>query len=66
MKILTYVPLTKAQEATIGAFESVEVRTALIKPVVVATFQTFQTQEVKVSINEDGVIVNIYVEGMKP
>lgn len=62
MYIKTYVDLTPAQEHTLEAFKKVVVRTALFKPLVLATFETFQAQKVKVVIDDIGVIQNIYVE----
>ncbi len=62
MKITTYVNLTPAQENTLDALETVIVRTALIKPSVVATIRTFQAQEVKLTIDADGIIENVEVK----
>jgi hypothetical protein len=62
VKITSYVELTPAQEKTIEALETVTVRTALIKPVVVATVRTFQAQEVKLTIDADGIIENVEVK----
>ena len=62
MKIIAYVPLTPAQEKTLDALERVEVRTSLLKPTVVATVITFQGQEVKLTIDADGVIQHVNVQ----
>lgn len=62
MKITSYVELTAAQEKTIEALETVVVRTSLIKPTVVATVRTFQAQEVKLTIDADGIIENVEVQ----
>ncbi len=62
MKILSYVELTPAQERVLNDLENVTVRTALIKPVVVATVRTFQAQAVKLVIDEAGVIQNVMLE----
>lgn len=59
MKILTYAELSPAQEKAIEGFQDVVVKNALAKPYVVATFTTFQAQEVRVTLSEDGVIENI-------
>lgn len=62
MNITSYIPLTRAQERTLHAFEgveaNVEVKTSLIAPAVVATFNTFQGQYVKVTMDENGVIIH--------
>ena len=62
MKITSYVELTPAQEKTIEALERVTVRTSLIRPTVVATIRTFQVQEVKLTIDADGVITSTEVQ----
>ena len=62
MKITSYVELTPAQEHTLDAFKSVVVRTALLTPTVVATFSTFQVQDVKVTIDQNGVIESVMVD----
>ena len=62
MKITSYVDLTPAQEKTIEALETVTVRTSLIKPTVVATIRTFQVQEVKLTIDANGVITGAEVQ----
>jgi len=59
MKIISHVPLTKSQEATIESFEKVEVRTSLIEPTIIATFTTLELQEIKVTINSLGIIENV-------
>ena len=59
MKILTFVDLTPAQIKTIEAFESLVVRATLIKPNVLATFTTFQAQDVKIAIDQNGVIESV-------
>lgn len=59
MKITTYVELTPAQEHTLQDFQSVVVRAELPDPVVVATFHTFQAQDVKVTIDKNGVIKSV-------
>jgi hypothetical protein len=61
MKTTSYVKLTPAQESTLDALETVTVRTALVKPAVVATIRTFQAQEVKLTIDADGIIENVEV-----
>jgi len=40
----------------------VTVRTALIRPVVVATVRTFLAQEVKLTIDADGIIESVEVQ----
>ncbi len=62
MKITSYVELTSAQEKTIEALETVTVRTALIRPVVVATVRTCLAQEVKLTIDADGIIESVEVQ----
>ena len=62
MKITSYVELTPAQEKAIEALETVTVRTSLIQPTVVATIRTFQVQEVKLTIDADGVITGTEVQ----
>ena len=62
MKITSYVELTPAQEKTIEALETVSVRTALIKPAVVATIRTFAAQEIKITIAADGGIEDVEVQ----
>ena len=61
MKITSYVELTPAQEKTLEALETVTVRTSLLQPTVVATIRTFQVQEVKLTIDADGVIQHVEV-----
>ena len=61
MKITSYVELTPAQEKTLEALETVIVRTSLIQPTVLATIRTFQVQEVKLTIDADGVIQHVEV-----
>ncbi len=62
MKITSYVELTPVQEKTIEALETVNVRTALVKPAVVATIRTFVAQEVKITIAADGGIEDVEVQ----
>lgn len=62
MKITSYVELTAAQEKAIEALDTVVVRTSLIQPTVVATVRTFQAQEVKLTIDADGIIENAEVQ----
>ena len=62
MKITSYVELTPAQEKTLAALETVTVRTSLIQPTVVATIRTFQAQEVKLTIDTNGVIQHVAVQ----
>ncbi len=62
MKITSYVELTPAQEKTLEALETVTVRTSLIQPTVVATIRTFQAQEVKLTIDTNGVIQHVEVQ----
>ncbi len=62
MKIMSYVELTPAQLKTIEALEKVVVRTSLIEPTVVATVSTFQAQDIKLTIDADGVIRNVEVQ----
>ncbi len=62
MKITSYVELTAAQEKAIEALDTVVVRTSLIQPTVVATVRTFQAQEVKLTIDADGIIENVEVQ----
>ena len=62
MKITSYVELTPAQEKTLEALERVTVRTSPIRPTVVATIRTFQVQEVKLTIDADGVITSTKVQ----
>jgi len=61
VKITSYVELTPAQEKTIEALETVTVRTSLLQPTVVATIRTFQVQEVKLTIDANGVITGAEV-----
>jgi len=61
VKIMSYVELTPAQEKTIEALETVTVRTSLLQPTVVATIRTFQVQEVKLTIDANGVITGAEV-----
>ncbi len=62
MKITSYVELTAAQEKAIEALDTVVVRASLIQPTVVATVRTFQAQEVKLTIDADGIIENVEVQ----
>jgi len=62
VKITSYVELTPAQEKTLEALETVIVRTSLIQPTVVATIRTFQAQEVKLTIDANGVIQHVEVQ----
>ena len=59
MKITTYIELTPAQEHTIQDFQNVVVRADLAVPQVVATFRTFQAQDVKATIDENGGIKSV-------
>jgi len=59
MLITSFVDLTPAQRLVLEGFESVEVRTALLKPCVVATIKTFQGQEIKVTLDANGVIQHV-------
>ena len=60
MKVISYVPLTPAQEKTLDALsDRVEVRTALLTPNVIATIRTFQAQEIKINIDANGVIQRV-------
>jgi hypothetical protein len=56
MLITSFVELTPAQRLVLEVFESIEVRTALLKPSVVATVKTFQAQDIKVTIDANGII----------
>jgi len=62
MKIMSYVELTPAQIKTIEALGEVIVRKAPLRPTVVATIRTFQQQNVKLTIDADGVIENVEVQ----
>jgi len=62
VKITSYVELTPAQEKTLDALETVIVRSPLSQPAVVATIRTFQGQEVKLTIDVDGVITSVGVQ----
>ena len=62
MKITSYVELAPAQEKTLKALETVIVRTSLLQPTVVATIRTFQAQEVKLTIDTNGVIQHVQVQ----
>ena len=62
MNITSYVELTPAQEKTLKALETVIVRTSLLQPTVVATIRTFQAQEVKLTIDTNGVIQHVQVQ----
>ncbi len=59
MHIISHVELNQAQEHAIEGFERATVRTALLLPCVVATFKTFQGQEVKVTLDKNGVINHV-------
>lgn len=59
MKIMSYVELTPAQMKSIEAFEKVVVKTSILNPTVVATFTTFQRQQVEVTIDGSGVIEHV-------
>jgi hypothetical protein len=59
MLITSFVELTPAQRLVLEAFDSIEVRTALLKPSVVATIKTFQAQDIKVTIDANGIIENV-------
>jgi len=59
MRIVSYVPLTPAQVRLFDDLEHVEVRTALIAPDVVATIKTFQAQQIKLTVDESGVIKHL-------
>lgn len=62
MRITSYIELTPTQEKTLEAFDRTIVRTSLIEPTVVATFTTFQAQDVKVTIDASGVIKAVVLE----
>jgi len=62
VKITSYVELAPAQEKTLKALETVIVRTSLLQPTVVATIRTFQAQEVKLTIDTNGVIQHVQVQ----
>ena len=59
MRITTYVELTPAQECVLEGLQNVTVRAALINPCVVATVRTFQNQEVKLTLDPNGVIEHV-------
>ena len=59
MNIITHVELSQAQEKTLKAFKRVVVRATLTHPVVIATFDTFQAQQVKLTIDSNGVIKEV-------
>jgi len=61
MKILSYVELTEAQKKTLEAMEDVTVRPFISRKTVMATFRTFQAQNLKVELDADGVIVSTEV-----
>ena len=63
MKIVSYVELTPAQERSIEGMQDCAVRTALVSPLVVATFTTFLAQKVKLTIDANGVIQHVGLEG---
>lgn len=62
MHITSYIELTPAQEHTLNDFERVIVRSSDIEPIVVATFKTFQAQEVKIFLDKNGVITNLKLD----
>jgi len=62
MDILSYIPLTPAQIHALYDFRKVVVRTGLTKPEVVATFTTFQAQEIKVTMDKSGVIKSVTLQ----
>jgi len=62
VKITSYVELTQAQEKTIKDLETVVVRAVLTRPVVVATVRTSLAQEVKLTIDADGIIESVEVQ----
>lgn len=62
MKIVSYVELNPAQERAIEGMRDCEVRTALVRPLVVATFTTFAAQKVKLTIDQWGVIQRVELE----
>ncbi len=59
MKIISYIPLTRMQDAILDEFQKIEVRPALTKPSVVATIKTSLRQEIKVTINSEGIIEHV-------
>ena len=61
MEITTYVELTEAQRRVLSDFEKVTVRTALCKPVVIATITTFQQQKIQLTIDANGIIQKVKV-----
>ena len=62
MRITAYVPMSKAQEQVLDDLQRISVRAALVQPWVEATVKTFQGQLIKLSINESGVIQNVWIE----
>ena len=62
MLIISFVELTPAQRLVLEAFESIEVRTALVEPSVVATIKTFQAQNIKVTIDANGVVQHVHLQ----
>lgn len=65
MNITTFIDLTPAQEHTLMDFAKVVVRANLGKAVAVATFTTFQAQEVKVTLDANGVIEDVMLKDSK-
>ena len=61
MEITAYVELTEAQRRVLGDFQKVTVRTALCKPVVVATINTFQQQNIQLTIDANGIIQKVII-----
>lgn len=61
MQIMSYMPLNKAQEETLKAFEKVSVRKASVKGSARAIFENFQGQQLNVTIDESGVITGVEV-----
>ncbi|GAH55247.1 unnamed protein product [marine sediment metagenome] len=59
MIIISFVELTPAQKRVLEGLQNVTVRVALINPYVVATVRTFQQQEVKLTLDPNGVIEHV-------
>ena len=62
MRGVSYVELKQGQELASEGMRDCEVRTALVRSLVVATFTTVLAQKVKLTIDQWGVIQRVELE----
>ncbi len=60
MKITTYVPLTRGQDALLDDFNKIEVR-PINKTTAIATVKTFLQQKIEITINSEGIVEHVEI-----